>query len=54
MRLALTVPLIQGLLGTPLKPCQIWVFSLCVQWANRLISLTLFSTGIFLAPLDLF
>ena len=54
MRLAFTLPLIQGLLGTPLKPCQIWIFSLCVQWTNRLVGLALFSTGIFLTPLDLF
>jgi ABC-type nickel/cobalt efflux system permease component RcnA len=51
---ALTRTLIQGLLGAPLKPCQIWILSLCVLWAKWLLGLTLFSTGIFLTPLDLF
>ena len=50
---ALTSSLIQRLLWAPLKPCQIWILSLCVQWARGFLGLALFSTGIFLTPLNL-
>jgi hypothetical protein len=40
-------------LWTPLKTGQIWILSLGVQWASGLIGLALFSTGVFLAPLNL-
>jgi hypothetical protein len=51
---ALTLSLIEWLLWAPLKPGQIWILSLCVQWASGLLGLALFSTGVFLAPLNLF
>jgi hypothetical protein len=51
--LAIRLSLIQWLLWTPLKPSQIWIFSLCVQGASGLLGLALFSTGVFLAPLNL-
>jgi hypothetical protein len=51
--LAITLSLIQWLLWTPLKPGQIWILSLCVQGASGLLGLALFSTGVFLAPLNL-
>ena len=47
------VTLIQWLLWAPLKPGQIWILSLCVQRAIGLLGLALFSTGVFLAPLNL-
>jgi hypothetical protein len=50
---ALTSSLIQRLLWAPLKPSQIWILSLCVQRAIGLLGLALFSTGVFLAPLNL-
>ena len=50
---ALTSSLIQRLLWAPLKPGQIWILSLCVQRASGLLGLALFSTGVFLAPLNL-
>ena len=50
---ALTSSLIQRLLWAPLKPGQVWILSLCVQGASRLLGLALFSTGVFLAPLNL-
>lgn len=37
----------------PLEPSQIRILSLCVQRANGLFGLTLFSTGIFLTSLNL-
>jgi hypothetical protein len=51
--LAPTSLLIQWLLWTPLKPCQIGIFSLCVQRASRFLALALLSAGVFLAPLNL-
>ena len=45
--------LIQWLLWAPLKPGQIWILSLCIQGAIRLLGLALFSAGVFLAPLNL-
>ena len=51
---ALTLSLIQRLLWAPLKPGQIWILPLCVQGASGLLGLALFSTGVFLAPLNLF
>ena len=45
--------LIQRLLRAPLKPGQIRIFSLCVQGANGLLGLALFTTGVFLTPLNL-
>ena len=45
--------LIQRLLWAPLKPCQIRIFSLCVRGASGLLGLALFSTGVFVAPLNL-
>lgn len=51
--LAITLSLIQWLLWTPLKPGQIWILSLCGQGARGLLGLALFSTGVFLAPLNL-
>ena len=50
---ALTSSLIQRLLWAPLKPGQIWILSLCVQGTSGLFGLALFSTGVFLAPLNL-
>lgn len=50
---ALVPSLIQRLLWAPLKPGQVWVLSFCVQGASGLLGLTLLSTGIFLAPLNL-
>ena len=47
------VTLIQWLLWAPLEPGQIWILSLSVQRASRLLGLALFSTGVFLAPLNL-
>jgi hypothetical protein len=46
--------LIQGLLGAPLKPGQVWILSLWVQRTNGFLGLALFSTGVFFTPLDLF
>lgn len=46
--------LIEWLLWAPLKPGQIWILALCVQGASGLLGLALFSTGVFLAPLNLF
>ena len=50
---ALTLSLIQWLLWAPLKPGQIWILSLCIQGASGLLCLALFSTRVFLAPLNL-
>ena len=50
---ALTLSLIQGLLWAPLQPGQIWILSLCIQGASGLVCLALFSTGVFLSPLNL-
>jgi hypothetical protein len=50
---ALTLSLIQWFLWAPLKTGQVWILSLCVQGANGLLCLALFSTGVFLAPLNL-
>lgn len=50
---AITSSLIQRLLWAPLKPGQIRIFSLCVRGASGLLGLALFSTGVFLAPLNL-
>jgi hypothetical protein len=36
-----------------LKPRQVWILSLCVGGANGFLGLALFSTGVFLAPLNL-
>ena len=44
---------IQRLLWSPLKPGQIWILSLCVRGASGLLGLALFSTSVFLAPLNL-
>jgi len=51
--IALTLSLIQWLLWAPLEPGQIWILSLSVQRASGLLGLALFSTGVFLAPLNL-
>ena len=45
--------LIQRLLWTPLKPCQIRIFSLCIRGTSGLLSLALLSAGVFLTPLNL-
>jgi hypothetical protein len=50
----LALSLIEWLLWAPLKPCQIRIFPLCVLRANGLLSLALFSAGVFLTPLNLF
>lgn len=50
---ALTSSLIQRLLRAPLKPCQIRILSLCIRGPSGLLGLALFSTGVFLAPLNL-
>jgi hypothetical protein len=53
MRGARPGSLIQRFLWAPLKPRQIRILSLCVQGASGLLGLALFSTGVFLAPLNL-
>jgi hypothetical protein len=40
-------------LWTPLKPGQIWIFSLYVQGASGLLGLALFAARVFFAPLNL-
>jgi hypothetical protein len=51
--IAITVSLIQWLLWPPLEPGQIWILSLSAQGAIGFLGLALFSTGVFLAPLNL-
>jgi hypothetical protein len=53
MRGARPGSLIQRFLRAPLKPRQIRILPLCVQGASGLLGLALFSTGVFLAPLNL-
>lgn len=45
--------LVQWLLGAPLEPGQIWILTLSAQGASGLLGLALFSTRVFLAPLNL-
>ncbi len=45
--------LVQWLLGAPLEPGQIWILPLSAQGASGLLGLALFSTRVFLAPLNL-
>ncbi len=51
---ALTLSLVQWFLWAPVKSGQIWILSLCVQWASVFLGLTLFSPSVFLTPLNLF